>query len=395
MVKTRRYDHIMEDESFALSFDNTTENISENNLLYDKTIGIFIVDFRVYYRYGFEFSLYGYFMPVWTLLNIALYTTMICVFVKCNLTSKTHLCIIALAISDSIAPICPSFFWFYFFTVKEEFRYVPFEWCRAFHYLTEIIPSLFTYSSFFLTIVLAIQRYTVIAFPFKVDKLCSRKIMNICIILCFVVSISIRAIHFFHYSYVQHTIHRTENKNTSEEICAFGDPEWLDITFSKYAAILQTTHTIIVNVIPCTLLVIIECLMLRAVHKNSISRKRMVRSSTGLSKLQENEKRLTYTTISITGVLLLHKIPTICIQIIDILRSMFGIQLITNYFDLWTTTVVLNIFYWMCTPSNFLITCCLSGEFRKGLKGLFRRSENRAPIQNFSSLSSGTASSHM
>jgi hypothetical protein len=49
---------------------------------------------------------------------------MIHVFAKKGLTSKTHVCLIALAISDCVAPVFPSVFWFYFFVVKKEFYYV-------------------------------------------------------------------------------------------------------------------------------------------------------------------------------------------------------------------------------------------------------------------------------
>lgn len=361
----------------------------ENN----KTENIFVVDFRMYYRYGFEFILNGYFMPIWTVLNITIYSTMIYVFVKKGLTSKTHVCLIALAISDSVAPVFPSVFWFYFFVVKKEFYYVSFEWCRSFHYLTEVIPRIFTYTSYFLTIILAIQRYIVIAYPFKADRLCSRIMTYILITGSLVSSVIVRLIHFFHYRYIKYQIHRVDN-NTTEEICAFGEPNWLDIEFSRYSAILQTTHTIVVNLLPCIVLVVVECLMMKAVKTHSASRKNFNLNATMKSKIERNERRLTCTTIAVTAVLLLYKIPAVIIQILDIPRTMFGVQLVRNPFDLWTANVVLNIFYWICTPSNFVITCCLSHDFRVGLRDVFRRSKSKnrslVTLQNTTSLSSDT-----
>ena len=363
----------------------------ENN----NTENVFVVDFRMYYRYGFEFILYGYFMPIWTVLNIIIYSTMIHVFAKKGLTSKTHVCLIALAISDCVAPVFPSVFWFYFFVVKKEFYYVPFEWCRPFHYLTEVIPRIFTYMSYFLTITLAVQRYIVIAYPFKADILCSKNMTYIMITASLLSSVIVRLIHFFHYSYIKYQIQRFDN-NITEEICAFGDPDWLDVEFSRYSAILQTTHTIIVNLIPCTVLVVVECLMVKAVKTHSASRKNLNLNSTMISKIERNERRLTCTTIAVTAVLLLYKIPAVIIQILDILRTMFGVQLVRNAFDLWTTNVVLNIFYWICTPSNFVITCCLSQDFRVGLRDVFRRSKSKegsnVTLQNTTSLSSDTMS---
>jgi polyferredoxin len=43
-----------------------------------------------WYRYGFEFVLFGYFIPLWILINVIIYFIMISVFLRNGMTSKTH-----------------------------------------------------------------------------------------------------------------------------------------------------------------------------------------------------------------------------------------------------------------------------------------------------------------
>lgn len=350
------------------SSNNSSEVYKPRNSSFPE---IFVVDFRVLYRHGFEFALYGYFMPVWTLLNIVIYSLMVYVFIHRKLTSKTHKCLIALALSDSVAPIFPSIFWFYFFAVKQEFRYVPYRWCLPYHYLTDLLPNIFIHASYFLTIMLALQRYVVISHPFKAERLCSSKATIIFIIGCFVFSILVRFVHFFHYRYVSVDVPVTPDGNSYIKVCAFGDPSWLKITFDEYSAILQATHTIVVNIVPCIILIILEISLLKTVKTTSAGRKNIVMDNRIILRLERVEERLTYTTICVTGVLLMYKLPNVCIQAIDVTRKWLNIPMWSSYYDLWTAYAVLNVIYWICTPSNFIITCCLSKEFRQGLRHLF------------------------
>jgi hypothetical protein len=54
---------------------------------------IIVVDFRQWYRYGYEIILYGYVMPVWSVINFAVYiaiaTRQTCVVEVIPLLRKT------------------------------------------------------------------------------------------------------------------------------------------------------------------------------------------------------------------------------------------------------------------------------------------------------------------
>ena len=354
------------------SFNNTLDvNSSTNANVFKEE---FIVDFRKYYKYGFEFILYGYFMPVWSLMSIIMYSLMITVFLKYGMTTKTHVCLIAIAVCDSVSPIAPTTIWVYFFAIKKNYYYLPFEWCRTYHYTTEVIPQLFTYTSYFITVMMTVQRYIMVVHPFKADKLCSKTIVYIMIAMCFLASVSIRFIHFFHYGYVNKTVPAKDNSNETMQACGYGPPDWMTISFYKYLGILFVIQTVVVGIIPCTVLVVAELLMVKAISARSAKRKQMISKSNNKTRNMKSEKRLTVATIFITAVTLFYMVPVVVIQVIDVLALMFDVT-VGDYNDIRTAIVILNVIYWMCIPSNFIITCCLSSEFRSGIRRLFIKPE--------------------
>ncbi|CAC5415265.1 unnamed protein product [Mytilus coruscus] len=360
--------------SNSVNLDTTLNLTAGNNITNSTDSEAIVVDFRQFYKYGFEFILYGYFMPVWASMSIIMYALMITVFIRYGMTSKTHICLIAIAVCDSVSPIAPTSIWVYFFAIKKYFYYLPFEWCKIYHYTTEVIPQFFTYTSYFITIMMTVQRYIMVAYPFRADKLCSKTVVYIMIVLCFLTSVSIRLVHVFHYKYSETTVPGIDNANTTMQACTYSRPDWMPISFYKYLGFLMTAQTIIVGVIPCTVLVVSELLMIKAINVRSAKREAMTSKAKGQSQNDKNERRLTMATIFITAVTLFYMVPVVIIQVIDVLVLMFDVD-IRDYNNLRTAIVVLNVLYWMCIPSNFLITCCLSREFRCGIRNLFIKPE--------------------
>jgi hypothetical protein len=61
---------------------------------------------------------------------------------------------------DSLSAVCPSIMWFYFFAVRKHFYYLPCAWCRTYHYMTEVIPHIFSGTSFYITILYCLSSRT-------------------------------------------------------------------------------------------------------------------------------------------------------------------------------------------------------------------------------------------
>ncbi|XP_063431750.1 uncharacterized protein LOC134714439 [Mytilus trossulus] len=152
------------------------------------------------------------------------------------------------------------------------------------------------------------------------------------------------------------------------EACAVRAPEWIKMTFFEYLAIVQTLEMFIFNVIPCTVLLIFEILLVIAMRKSTAARKKM---STNAKIRKENQ--LTYSTIAITSLSLLQGMLVIFSMSFDFLYLMFGVETINNN-DIRSITTASSISYSVFTPSNFIITCCLSSEFRNNVKAVFTSS---------------------
>ena len=125
--------------SFVKQFDvNRTGN--------DVTVEIIVVDFRKWYRYGFEFVLFGYFIPLWILINVIIYFIMISVFLRNGMTSKTPTCLIMITICDMLASIQPALTWFREFGIRKEYNYLPLSRCRLYHITTEVTRRMFAFA---------------------------------------------------------------------------------------------------------------------------------------------------------------------------------------------------------------------------------------------------------
>jgi hypothetical protein len=329
---------------------------------------IIVVDFRQWYRYGYEIILYGYVMPVWSVINFAVYFLMIVVFLKSGITSTTQVCLVAMAICDGVNPIPPSIIWLYIYVIRKHIYFLPLEWCRNFYYLTEVIPQIIVYISMLLTILLAIQRCIVVMVPFKAERLVSKRRVIIGIAFCIAISVAARIIYFFHYDFFGITVPAFNQPNDTMEACAVQKPQWLHVPLLKYLAIMQVAQISISVFIPCVILVVAEILLVIALIRNRNRRRSL---SLNNMRNEKREKLLTELTIAITGIKVSYLVLVLTVQGIDFMYLFFDISVV-HPSDLRSVVAISNTIFWVfMIPSNFIITCCLSTDFRNELKTLF------------------------
>ena len=331
---------------------------------------IIVVDFRQWYQHGFEYVINGHVIPIWTILNICIYFLMVYVFLKNGMTTKSHICLIAISVTDSLSAVCPSIMWFYFFAVRKQFYYLPYAWCRTYHYMTEVIPHIFSGTSLYITILLSIQRYIAVGHPFKVDRLCTKRIIIIGIFVCVLIAFALKAIFVVHYDYFGITVPAFTGNGTLQA-CAVRAPKWLNMPFYEYLAVIQAVFTFIYHLMPCTALMIFEFLLIFAVVKSAETSKKMASSSRAQTIRRRKERQLTYATLAISSLYLLYGLCASFTQILDFLYLQLGISVISNN-DIRSIVAAFNFLYFIMLPSNFVITCCLSEAFRKHLSSVLK-----------------------
>ena len=114
----------------------------------------------------------GYVSPILVFLTIINNSLVCVVLLKRHMRSPTNALLVAMAISDMLTGVFPVPIFMHFFGTERFWEYIPFEWCLAYKYLSELIPTVFHTASIWLTMALAIQRYIYVCHSFKVLGCC-------------------------------------------------------------------------------------------------------------------------------------------------------------------------------------------------------------------------------
>lgn len=353
--------------------------IGNNTIIRRQTIQGFVVDFRQWFRHGYEVPMYAYIMPIWSLLIVCVYLFMVFVFIRNGLIGKTYSCLIAIAVCDCLGAICPSVMWFFVFGIRNHFYFLPLEWCRAFHYTVEVLPNIITSTSQYLTILLAVTRYIIVAFPFRAKTLCSENRLRLGIMVCFLLPLALRIVQFFHYDYFGITVPAYNKPNETMQACVIQAQSWLEIDFYRFLAILQAVYLFTFCLVPTVTLTITEILLISSLVA---VKKRRRYLQAGKSPSEHRELRLTIATSVIVLLTLLYGISVVVVQTIDFLFLFFDLEVIKNT-DLRSVVSISNTAFWLMIPSNFIIVSCLSQDFRSGVSALFRTSSNMSSSMTY------------
>ena len=122
--------------------------------------------------------------------------------------------------------------------------------------------------------------------------------------------------------------------------------------------------------VPGTLLMLFEILLINVMSKNA-KRKNMINGSAQMKKKNNREKRLTQTTIVITLIDLIYEMAQTTRDVLNCANWLGYVSLVQG--DLRLANLILQILYWIAMPSNFIIICSCSKDFRQALKNMFLR----------------------
>ena len=97
------------------------------------------------------------------------------VLVRPNMRSATNTLLVAMAVSDTLTGICPLPAYFRFFSGGDgaHLEWVPYQWCAAFYFLTDHLPTIFHTASVWLTVALAAQRYVYVCHAIDARRWCT------------------------------------------------------------------------------------------------------------------------------------------------------------------------------------------------------------------------------
>ena len=127
-----------------------------------------LMNLELMFQYEYQRILCGYIMLPFGTFVTFLNSLLLYIFWKKEMKNTTHILVAAMTISETINILLPGIGFTYFIAVLKLRKYIPFEYCNFFIYITDHIPAIFRFHSIFLMVTLATQRFICVAYPLRI-----------------------------------------------------------------------------------------------------------------------------------------------------------------------------------------------------------------------------------
>ncbi|XP_052819398.1 sex peptide receptor-like [Mya arenaria] len=370
-----------------------------------------------------------------TIISIAIATLImnilvIVTFIKEQMLTALNIILIGISVSDTITVCIPALTLTLLLLDGRMPDYIPFEYCSVYAYLTKYLPTISHNASVWLTVVLAYDRYIAVEKPFLLKQVCLPKRSISVVITIYLTAVLGHLCRFFDTDYAPVKIVSSTNAqsyfqlmNTSytsfpeEEISeAIGNTTQYNITGAlreicdmskgietckavykpafrdlKYYEFCYYWFVILfVKFIPCTLLIVIDTLMLKSLRKSEKLRYHMANHTTAVlhslssrrAKYQES-KRMTIILVIAIIIVVIVELPIAVILMLWTLANIHGQQFMTEI-ALNNLSRIANTAVYISYPVIFMLYCCLSARFRAAFfsLGCFRRCRNSVLLKS-------------
>lgn len=319
--------------------------------------------------------LYGYAMPALLVVTTVANTIIVAVLREPHMRSPTNAVLMAMAMSDMLTLVFPEPMFFYMYTLNNHAKPLfPPAACYAWSFLHEDIPNLFHTASIWLTVLLAVQRYVAVCHPSVALTWCTQRIVNKAIFAIFVFATIHQAPRVFEIFYEST---ETEWEGECVWVCKEQYNAWVDkIGLNIYFPIYFWFRVLLVHLAPCTVLVVLNLLLFRALKEAQQRRKKLLKEKSSKKecrKLRDNNCT-TLMLITVVSVVLVTEIPLAIITFLHILSNS-GLSIFSeeSYHALMYFFIISNSFIIFSYPINFAIYCGMSRQFRETFRDLFIR----------------------
>ncbi|CAF1242368.1 unnamed protein product, partial [Didymodactylos carnosus] len=311
----------------------------------------------------------GAIAPLIIIISTILNSLIAVVLLQRQLRSPTNILLLAIALYDTLTGLFPFPALLYVYTFKHCDDYPPFNYCWFHRINHDILPFIFHTCSIWITVALAIQRYIYVCHSEKAKQYCTL-IMALKAIVCINLFALILTIPMF----LEGTFTPKEVKskivlNKIFQACVaieHSQDDKYKVFFSSYSLF----RALIVNVGPCTVLVIFNAILIMRMKKAKQHREKLIRRRSHEARTQE-QTNVTLMLIIVVTLFLLVEIPN-AIQII--LSAILGFVPISDDNSIQNRLAlaaqILNFCVLLSYPINFFIYCRMSRAFREAFKKL-------------------------
>ncbi|XP_033753663.1 sex peptide receptor-like [Pecten maximus] len=332
--------------------------------------------------YPYWFPMYGVLCPLLACTTLCTNILVIIVFTMNRMRSPTTILLTALAVSDILAAMVITPMYVYFYSMGNVLNYqggLPYPLC-IYHSMAYKITAVFHAVSIWLTVVLGIQRFIVVAFPIPGRRLCSKKNSVLVIILVYILVLGVYSLWFLEDRFEERT--RIDESGLVAPYCLCYQEEVIMFDYSM-EKVMKFIRLVFGQFCPCVILV---CATIALVQKLIVESHRIL----DLHREEDNERERTdFRLIRRTTVMVILIVITFCLVEIPLsivfLIDVCDIQIIQLDAKL-EIAVISNFCLFITYQVNFWIYVSLSRHFRNNLKRLFHIGDSSLNQNGFPSL---------
>ncbi|KAK3581320.1 hypothetical protein CHS0354_016166 [Potamilus streckersoni] len=333
-----------------------------------------------YPLHDFEEKIYIYVWTFLVFLTAFANVLIVAVFVRKSMRTTTNLILLFIAISDSLTGLVTLPTYIHVFTSgKLGWVRLSEGWCEAYMISKFYISKAFHTVSIWQTLLLGVQRFFCVWFPFKTNSwFTTRRTLS----AVTVITICAFVIHSYHLN--------TKKANKSNGFCQWTieDPCVKSCTFLWITLLL-------VNILPCLMLLVLTILMIKKLFHRNI--RKMSFSAEQSRERDQQNKRASTIVVCIAIIFLIPEIPYGVFLLVTVLRKHSGKEILplreNRLFHF-----IYEIALLLCFHANFWVYIIMNRRFRDELKSMFLESmrkllPKRATV-NHATISMETSQSH-
>ncbi|CAF3744488.1 unnamed protein product [Rotaria socialis] len=230
--------------------------------------------------------LQGICAPLIIIISTVLNSLIAVVLLQKHLRSATNILLLAIALYDTLTGLFPFPACIYVFTFKNCNDYWPYNygWFHRVNY--EVLPFIFHTCSIWVTVVLAIQRYIYVCHSGKAKHWCTVRMALKAIACVNLLALIVAVPMFLEGSFHPITVRSLLDSTKTFEACIVRDYS-KDPRFSTLYSVYSVLRALLINVGPCTILVILNAILVHRMKAAKQNRARLMRKRSHEARAQE------------------------------------------------------------------------------------------------------------
>jgi neuromedin U receptor 1 len=177
-------------------------------------------------------------------------------------------------------------------------------------------------------------------------------------------------------------------------VCHQGQAEWVDKLIGEdlYFASYFMFRVIFVHLLPCTLLIVLNILLFRAMRLAQQKRQKLFDKCCKKSKRANDKNCTTLMLIIVVSVFLIVEVPLAIITALHVFSTLYF-----NFLDYQIANICIvlaNFFLILSYPVNFALYCGMSRQFRETFREIFFKRSLSANGNNVTTIMGGSRKHH-